>query len=387
LYGGAAGGGKSEALLYGALQYVDVPGYSAILFRKTYNDLNLPGALMDRAYEYLGGSPAHWSSQTHTWTFPSGAKLAFGYLEREKDKFRYQSAEFQYVGFDELTQFLEPQYRFLFSRMRRLADSNIPLRMRSASNPGNIGHDWVKRRFNIQKFEYTVHQGRTFIPAKLEENPSLDRESYIESLNELDPITRKQYLKGDWTARHGGSIFRREWFQIIREPPVKCQLVRFWDKAATEAKLGKDPDYTVGVLLGEHNGVYYVVDVQRVRRPPPDVEKLIRQTAELDGRAVPIWMKQEPGSSGVESISHYSRNVLNGFIFRGIKTTGSKSERAAPVSSAAEAGNVKLVYGTWINDWLDEFEAFPLGSHDDQVDATSGAFEKLRKPKGFWFKG
>ena len=90
-------------------------------------------------------------------------------------------------------------------------------------------------------------------------------------------------------------------------------------------------------------------------------------------------MEQEPGSSGLDVISHYSRNILQGFIFRGVKTTGSKQERAAPLSSACEAGNVNVVQASWNGTYLDELEAFPLGSHDDQVDATSGAFQQLVK--------
>jgi len=92
-----------------ALQYVDVPGYAAILFRRTFRDLALPGALMDRAGEWLGGTDAHWDAQNATWRFPSGATLSFGYLEHEQDKYRYQSAEFQFCGFDELAQFAESQ--------------------------------------------------------------------------------------------------------------------------------------------------------------------------------------------------------------------------------------------------------------------------------------
>jgi predicted phage terminase large subunit-like protein len=249
--------------------------------------------------------------------------------------------------------------------------------MRAASNPGNIGHDWVKQRFLVEGVEYQ----RAFIPARLPDNPYLDQAQYIKSLNQLDPITRRQYLDGDWTARHGGSIFQREWFKIVAEAPAdlknKC---RFWDKAATVPKSNSDPDYTVGVLLGEQKGFYYVLDVKRVRAAPHQVEALIKQTAELDGYNVEVYMEQEPGSAGVESIDHYSREVLRGFIFRGVKTTGSKSERAAPLSSAAEAGNIKLVRGAWNTEYLDEMEAFPMGSHDDQVDASSGAFSKLRPP-------
>ena len=113
-YGGAAGGGKSDCLLMAALQYVDIPDYAAILFRKTYADLTLPGALMDRARDWLSGTDARWKDEEKTWLFPSGASITFGYLENEQDKFRYKSAEFQFCGFDELTQFSETQYTYLF---------------------------------------------------------------------------------------------------------------------------------------------------------------------------------------------------------------------------------------------------------------------------------
>jgi len=363
---------------------------------------------MERAQEWLGGSEARYNNINHCWAFPSGATLAFGNLEHEQDKFRYQSAEFHYIGFDELTQFTETQYRYLFSRLRRLSDSPIPLRMRAASNPGNVGHDWVKSRFmpwfrclNCGEQQQVSHaekilecpkckstnvetvptERRIFIPAKLDDNPSLDRERYIESLSELDPITRRQYLDGDWTARHGGSIFLREWFKIVREAPSDLKKVRFWDKASTEPKpQNKDPDWTAGLLLGTRGGQYWILDVKRTRSAPPLTEQLIKQTADLDELATPVFMEQEPGSSGVDTIDYYNRKVLMGFEFRGVKTSGPKTERAGPVSSAAEAGNVFVVQGPWNSAFLDEVEAFPDGAHDDQVDALSGAFSKVRGP-------
>lgn len=363
-----------------ALQYVNEPDYSAILFRRTFRDLSLPGALMDRSKAWLMPTDARWQGQENIWVFPKGAKLAFGYLDAEADKYRYQSAEFQFIGFDELTQFTEDQYRYLFSRLRRLeSNSHVPLRMRSASNPGGIGHDWVKQRFMVEGEIYN----RAFIPAKLTDNPHIDQVSYIKSLSNLDPITLRQYLDGDWTARHGGAIFKREKFEVVQQAPIDLEdEVRYWDKAATRPKDGSDPDYTAGVKLGVKQGIYYIMDIKRFREPPQIVRNIIKQTAQIDGQKVRVFMEQEPGSAGVESMDDYSK-LLVGFIFTSVKTTGSKAERVGPFASYASAGsesaygNVKLVSGVWNSLFLDEAEAFPVGSHDDMVDAASGAFQQL----------
>jgi predicted phage terminase large subunit-like protein len=121
-----------------------------------------------------------------------------------------------------------------------------------------------------------------------------------------------------------------------------------------------------------------------MRGSPPQVEALIKQTCILDhqnGQRTPQYMEQEPGSSGVDVISHYSREVLNGYEFHGVKSTGPKTERAGAFSSAAEAGNIYLKEAPWNGVYLDELEAFPEGSHDDQVDCSSGAFNQFQKPK------
>ena len=380
LYGGAAGPGKSEALLMAALQYIEVPGYSALLLRRTYTDLVLPDALMDRAERWLRGR-LEWDDRAKTWRLPGGGSLTFGYLENEKDKYRYQSSAFQFIGFDELTQFSLTQYLYLFSRLRRLKGANVPLRMRAATNPGGIGHDWVKSRFNIPDVidfnRIYEHEGRVFIPASLEDNPHLDVEAYLESLERLDPVTREQLRFGRWDVREEGAIFRREWFEIVEDFPHDARCVRFWDLAATEAKAGRDPDFTAGVKMCEKDGIFYVVDVVRTRATPGAVEALIVQTAALDGRECAIRMEQEPGSSGVALIDHYARGPLLGFDFKGVKSTGSKVMRAAPLASAAEAGNVRLVRGPWNAEFLDEIAVFPQGQHDDIVDATAGAFDEL----------
>jgi len=210
LYGGAAGGGKTDALLEAATQFCDIPGYKAILFRKTFTQLAQADGLIDRSHEWLAGR-AKWNEQKHRWTFPSGALLEFGHLQYEKDRFNYQGSAFDFIGFDELTHFTETEYRYLFSRLRRHPDSRIPPRVRGASNPGGVGHRWVKRRF-IERLpdpedpEDTPEKcaARIFIPAKLRDNPGIDYQAYVEALNQLDPQERAQLLDGDWDARPPG---------------------------------------------------------------------------------------------------------------------------------------------------------------------------------------
>jgi hypothetical protein len=206
LYGGAAGGGKSDWLIMGGLQYVDVPDYAALILRRSFQDLNKPGAIMSRSKAWLRQSNASWNENNHEFTFPSGAKLAFGFVKADEDVYQYQSAEYQYIGIDELTQFTEFQYTYMMSRLRRpsgLEDdhplSRVPLRVRAATNPGGRGHQWVRRRF----VDYR-HHDRAFIPAKLDDNPHIDQESYRKSLDQLDEHTRAQLLNGDWRARPPG---------------------------------------------------------------------------------------------------------------------------------------------------------------------------------------
>jgi hypothetical protein len=205
----------------GALQDVEVSGYAALILRRTYKDLSMPGALMDRAAEWLRPTAARWVDRDKQWVFPSGAILQFGYLEHENDKFNYQSSEFQAVFFDELSQFSESQYTYLFSRMRRLAGSPIPIRMRAASNPGS---EWVKVRFQIdgkrpEPVQWTADGERAFVPARLSDNQHIDQTQYVKTLQNLDPVTRRQLLEGDWDVRPEGKLFKREWFQIVEAGP------------------------------------------------------------------------------------------------------------------------------------------------------------------------
>jgi predicted phage terminase large subunit-like protein len=380
LYGGAAGGGKSDFLLMAALQYIDQPGYSAVIFRRTFPQLAAPeDGLLARALEWLGPLPEFDGIETiHglpvRWKRRGGGTLSFSHLQYERDKYNHQGPSYQFIGWDELTQFLESQYRYLLSRLRRLEGSSIPLRVRAASNPGGEGHDWVKARFVTLT---DPSERRLFLPAKLSDNPHLDAADYTQTLSEMHPYERDQLLRGDWDARPPGSRFKREWFPIIETRPASMhKMIRRWDLAATEAKPGRDPDWTVGCLMGRQDGAFYICDVQRFRTTPAGVDARLLQTAQLDGRHVGIRIEQEPGSSGKIAARHFTK-LLAGFDVRSEPVTGDKVVRSNPLASQAEAGNVRLVRGNWGEEFLRELEMFPNGSHDDQVDAASGALENL----------
>lgn len=381
LFGGAAGGGKSSALLMAALQYVDTPNYSAILFRRTYADLALPGAIMDRFTSWLANyDDVRWNSNNYTAIFPSGARISFGYLNNSQDYLRYKGAEFQFIGMDEVTEIRESDYRYLFSRLRRPAKgalAQVPLRMRSASNPAP---NWVRQRFIVEGLE----KGRIFVPSKLHDNPGIDADSYRQALSALDPVERRRLEEGDWWSTTLGTLFERENFVIIDAHEVPqisstARAVRFWDLAATEpSQSNPDPDWTVGTLAMLDQGITYILDVRKARVKGEKVEQLIAQTAYEDGPSVAIRMEQEPGSSGKALVDQYARYVVPGYDFIGIRSTGDKVTRARPFAAAVANGNVRLVRGPWLTEFLDEFSSFPEAcNHDDQVDSAVGAFTHL----------
>ncbi len=385
LFGGAAGGGKSWALLAAAARFVEVPGYHAVIFRRHLTDHKLSGGLISKALEWWGNSVVKWNAVDFKFSFPSGADLQFGFLEAESDRQRWASTAFHFEGFDEVTQFDEDDYIFMMSRLRRDVNCLIPLQMRCATNPGDVGHEWVKRRFILDE-----DPERFFIPATLDDNNFIDKVSYERNLNLLDYVSRQRLRFGDWDIAAQGNKFKYAWFiSEKRDQTVKLddvprfeRVVRYWDLAATEPSKGRDPDYTSGVKTGVLGGRIYVLDVQRFRKTPSENERIIREVALADGKGVTQFMEQEPGSAGKSQIDHYAQEVLLGLPFVGVKTSGDKEIRANPLSTACEMGNVYLVKGGWNMAFINELCQFPKGSHDDQVDAASGAFEQLSVPGG-----
>jgi len=221
LYGGAAGGGKTDAILGDALDAVEHPKYRALILRRTFKQLSKGGAIIDRSFDIYKPLGARYLKGDYKWTFPSGATIEFGHCESEKDIYNYQGSQYQRVYFDELTQFTEFQYKYMYSRVRsNYAD--IKARLRSTANPGGIGHAWVKRWFNpsqpyIPMVDPETGLHRIFIPAKVWDNkfynpnsPECTDPQYVKGLMMMPEDQRRMLLEGDW------DIFAGQFFNMFR---------------------------------------------------------------------------------------------------------------------------------------------------------------------------
>ena len=225
-YGGAAGGGKSDALVVEALRQVHIPHYRGLLVRKTFPECR---ELIDKSLWYYKKAypKARYNATEHRWTFPTGARIDFGSLQHEQDKIKYQGQAFDYIGLDELTHFLQSEYDFLKSRCRPNGEGTVCY-VRSTGNPGGIGHQWVKDRFITAGPPKTTiwdwsewyepdgrrvrkKLSRCFIPSSIFDNDALMKNDpmYVARLAALPEAERNAFLYGDWNT-FSGQVFR-EW--------------------------------------------------------------------------------------------------------------------------------------------------------------------------------
>ena len=286
-YGGAAGGGKTYALLLDFLRHYNNGEAGAVCFRRTSNQVRNEGGLWDtskKIYSLLGAEPKESSL---TWVFPSGCKLKFSHLEYNKNVNDWQGAQIPVIYFDELTHFTEKQFWYMLSRNRSV--SGVKPYIRATTNPSAkswvkklvawyIGDDGlpIKERAGVKRYfirddnklvwstdkkelERNYPEGLpksfTFIPSKLSDNKILCRTdpSYLANLKALSKVERLQLLDGNWNIEESaGMYFKKSYFEEVNATPPLTNIVRCWDRAASEFKEGDkgDPDFTVGLKLG-----------------------------------------------------------------------------------------------------------------------------------------
>ena len=232
LYGGSAGGGKSYAMLVDPLRYAHRAAHRALILRRSMPELR---ELIDKSRElYPKAFPGcKYREVEKLWNFPSGAKIEFGFLERDADVYRYQGQAYSWIGFDEITHLpTEFSWNYLASRLRT-TDAEIVPYMRCTANPGGVGANWVKNRYINPSPPNEAFSGgdgltRRFIPARLQDNPYLAQDGrYEQMLNSLPPTQRKQLLEGNWDVAEGAA-FTEFSFEDHVIPPFEIPI--HWER-------------------------------------------------------------------------------------------------------------------------------------------------------------
>ena len=339
LYGGAAGGGKSDALVIEALRQVHIPHYKGLILRKTYPQL---AELIDKTLNYYPRvyPKARYNHSTHTWTFPSGAKIIFGAMQYTKDRTKYQGQAYDFIAFDELTHFTFDEYSYLFSR-NRPNGPGTRVYIRATANPGGVGHGWVKERFitagepmtpiteeikwkEPDGTEVTKHQKRIFVPSSVFDNPALLKNdpNYVQRLASMPEAERKALLYGDWDS-FSGQVFTewrnnpdhyadRKWthvidpFKIERDWRIYCGMDWGYSKPFAVGWFAVSPDRKL-YHIREYYGCTGTPN-QGVKMEPVEVAKAIKRIEaddpNLRGRQITrvgdpaIWGSQTGESIG-----------------------------------------------------------------------------------------
>jgi predicted phage terminase large subunit-like protein len=424
IYGGSAGSGKSYALTLEPVRHWDVPGFDAVIFRRSYVEVTAPGGLWDRSQELYTLLEAKPNNQVLSWSFPGGARVRFSHLNHESDKFSWQGSEICMIGFDELIHFSETMFWYMLSRNRSMC--GVKPYVRATCNPdpdswvakliswwidadtgypiperGGVIRWFIRRAGELvwadsaaelrRRFpgEQIYPKSLTFIPAKITDNPALLRVNpeYLGNLQALDPVERARLLEGNWKIRpEAGKVINRGWFRIVAPSSVPDragdELVRFWDFAATKKTIDKpDPDFTASTLI-RHSSQFVIEDCTADQIGPAEVEDLFFDTTMRDvemarerGLNYAVRWEVEPGSASIRETARLAA-LLEGLDAAGIPARGEKLVRLRPFAAQARAGRVVLVEGSWNEMWLSHMHSQP-GAHDDIADSTAGAMDAL----------
>lgn len=428
IYGGAAGSGKSWALLMEPLRHITtVEGFQAVVFRKKIAELSSPGGLWDTAQEIYPqfGGKAKWTYPLEM-RFPKvRSALRFAHLQNDNTLTDWHGSQIALLMFDEATTFTRRQVFYMLSRNRSTCGVKPYVRMTCNPDPDSwvaemiswyIDQDTgypIKERSGVLR--YFIRQedeiiwgdsaqelvGKydcdkedvksfTFIGASIYDNQELLKVNpqYLSNLKALSTVERERLLNGNWKIRPAsGQYFQRERINLIDKVPDNVvEWVRRWDLAGTEpSESNPTPDYTVGVLLGKTNrGRIILADVIRGRWKVGAVRDIVKNTAITDHanwQNVKIVLPQEPGQAGKDQFDNYAQ-MLSGFHIVAERESRDKITRAEPFAAAWQNGLVDMVVAPWNDAFLGEAESFPpetKGQHDDQVDAAAGAYNALSK--------
>ena len=428
IYGGAAGGGKTYALLLEMLRHKDIKNFGAVIFRKNFTQITAEGGLWDssvKLYTQVPDAEQRKSPKLH-WKF-KGGKLTFAHLDREEDLQAWQGTEIAYLGFDELTHFSRHQFLYMLSRNR--STCGVKPYVRATCNPDSdswvadfvswwINQDTgypIKERSGVVRYMCVINdviywgdtpedlasnhginpeecKSVTFIASKLEDNKILMKSdpSYLSNLKAMTEVDMERLLYGNWKIKvQAGRYFKRTQIPIDgyyeKIPDDVIYWCRAWDLAATDEDENGDADYTAGVLIGlRKNNRYIVADVINKQVKAGDVEKLIRMTAISDrkkyGFSYRVRIPQDPGGAGKIVAKQYL-NGLSGFDVKAEPGSGSKELRATPFAAQWQNGFVDVLIAEWNEMYFSQLESFPESKHDDMVDASSDAFNELTESK------
>lgn len=425
IYGGAAGGGKTYALLLEALRHKDVKNFGSVIFRKNHTQITAEGGLWDSSIKIFSQVPdaqQRKSPKLH-WRFGSGAKLTFAHLDKEEDLQAWQGTEIAYLGFDELTHFSKHQFLYMLSRNR--STCGIKPYVRATCNPDSdkwvaqfiswwIDQDTgypIKERSGIIRYMYVLNdviywggspeelanelninpnecKSVTFIASRLEDNKILMQSdpSYLSNLKAMTEVDMERLLYGNWKIKsQAGRFFKRVqipidgYLEMIPDDVV--YWCRAWDLAATSEDENGNADYTAGVLIGKRkNGRYIVADVINKQIKAGEVESLILMTAISDrkkyGQSYKVRLPQDPGAAGKIVAKQYV-NSLAGFNVKAEPISGSKELRATPFAAQWQNGFIDVLVADWNEMYFNQLESFPESKNDDMVDASSDAFNEL----------
>jgi predicted phage terminase large subunit-like protein len=429
IYGGAAGGGKTWGLLVDPLDDMDVQGFGAVIFRRTYPQITNEGGPWDESLAIYPFFDAKASYGTLEWTFPNKNSISFHHLQYNQTVLDWLGAQVPCILWDQLETFTEYQFFYMLSRNR--STCGVKPRMAATVNPDadswvrdliawwineETGYPIEERAGVIRWFvrmngelvwgdtyeelmeahgdpelpwdhpkQPIAPKSLTFIPAKLEDNPALTEKDpgYRANLLAQGEVEKERLLGGNWNIRpEAGKIFNRDWFEIVDPesiPPAQIE-VRRYDFAATEKKLKttekKDPDFTASCKMRYAKGKFWIMDATAEQQPPQQTDIDMVDNAKRDGARCKIRWEIEPGASALRDTARLIK-MLKGFDRAGVRSTGDKYLRSSDLQSASRAGLVKLCRGAWNKRWLHHMHHQPDLPHDDEHDAAGGAHNDL----------